>query len=867
MRVRDSYLAARRMSFLGLLLVGLTFIGGMGWLVLGMVSRSFVSEDNASVEIPGLSGKVEIARDRYGIPYILAETENDAMTALGYAHAQDRLWQMDLFRRVGQGRLSELMGTRLIGYDAYVRTIGFERIARNIFEKMPPRTKATVEAYCRGVNRFIETHQGRYPFEFDALGYQPEPWEPIHTILVIRLLAWEQNKALWTDLIFERIRSRVDSSLFTEMLPWYPSYGPTIIPGEQRPEPQLEALRAGMPQVQPTDFITTDSTEVQNVEEEVDSTTAKFFRSLDPLIELDRSMRAEIGIGGSEVGSNGWVISGDRTTNGKPILANDPHLQHSVPGKWYQGVLKIGKRTLAGVTIPGMPFIVAGRNDDIAWGLTNLMADETDFYLERLHTEKKDRALHDGVWEPLQVIKDTVHAKDTLPTPIEIRISRHGPLVSDLRDLFEDYKPPLLDSAVSSALIATPADSFGLALRWLGRNVSHELTALQKLNAAKNFLQFRDALKHGGVPGLSILYADRHGTIGYVPCLRSPIRNAANPYRVNPGWDSRYNWRGAHQVSKMPTLKNPDQGFIASANNKITNFPGLSIPGLWVDPSRAIRLEEYLDEGNEFQVIDCVQMQGDVLSEHMRYMVEFLIRAFPDSAQQGRKVREGLALLHKWDGEMNAESPEASIAAEWSQIVYEKTWKDELGESVYRHFMLVAQLPLKNIRRQLMTNSRWFDDVTTPQREVRDDILRKSFGDALDSLHNRFGTWNVHEWKFGKIHTLTFRHPFSATEQLRNVVNIGPFEVGGATTTLNNGEWEFNRPYDVELGPSMRQIVDFADTTVFLRSVLATGQSGQPMNGRYQDQTIIWLYNGYVSLYSHRPSKSETLSITRLVPG
>ncbi|MGE3802734.1 MAG: penicillin acylase family protein, partial [Candidatus Kapaibacterium sp.] len=597
-----------------------------------------------------------------------------------------------------------------------------------------------------------------------------------------------------------------------------------------------------------------------------------FLRQLDPLIEFDKKLRNDLGIGGSDVGSNGWVIAGSRTSGGKPILANDPHLQLSAPTKWYQAVIRTGDQTVAGVTIPGMPFVVAGRNNDVAWGVTTMMADETDFYLERLNKGKKDQVLHDGKWEKLEVVTDTVFFNDPrypgklLPNPIQIRTSRHGPILSDLRDLIEKYTPPLIDSSVANALVTTPADSFALSIRWLGRDVTQELTALQKINNAKNFTQFKEGLSHGGVPGLSITYADKSGTIGYVPCFRAPIRNSADPSRVNPGWDSRYNWTGSRPVSALPTLTNPEQGYIASANNKISNSLQIPLPGLWVDPSRALRMEQYLAEGNTFEVIDCVQMQGDVLSEHMRYMVEFLIRAFPDSAVQGSKVRDAIGLLRSWDGEMGAESPQAMIAAEWAQIVYRRTWEDEMGEDVFRHFMLIAQLPLKNIRRQLMTNSRWFDDRSTITREQRDDILRKSLGEALDTLHNRFDSWEFSDWQFGKAHTLTFKHPFSIQKLIRNVVNIGPFELGGATTTLNSGEWNFNVPYDIVLGPSMRQIVDFSDTTTFIRSVLSTGQSGQPMNDRYQDQSIIWLYNGYVSLQKDIPSENERLSTTTLRP-
>lgn len=867
MRIRDSYSAARRMSVLGLFAVGLTFVLGMAWLVLGMAGRSFTSGDDYEDEIEGLDGKTTLARDANGIPYITAASEDDAMTALGYAHAQDRLWQMDLFRRVAQGRLSELMGSRLIGFDAYMRTIGFSRIAARIYKESPAETRATLTAYCRGVNAFIERSKGHYPFEFDALAYEPEPWEPSDCIIIMRLLAWEQNTSLWTDLAFERLRAHVDSAKYREIVPWYPSYGPTVIPGGQAPEPLLEALRAGI--VPKSDTTAADSTDSTNGTDSTaaDSTIAAFLEGLAPLADADRGLRNAVGMGGSAVGSNGWVIAPSRTQSKRALLANDPHLQHSAPSKWYQAVIRIGKRTIAGVTVPGMPFIVAGRNDDIAWGLTNLMADESDFYLERLDAKTKEKALHDGRYEAIKVRYDTVQAKDTLGTPIVIRESRHGPLVSDLRDIINRYPPPLIDSAVSTSLVSVPSDTLALALRWLGRDVSFELTALQKLNRARTFNEFKAALAHGGVPGLSLLYADRKGNIGYVPCLRAPVRTNTLTNRVNNGWESLYNWRGLHKVGDLPTLYNPKEGYIASANNKLSNSLPFTIGDLWVDPSRSERLHQFLSTGSSFESIDCIQMQGDMVSPHMAYMVEFLLRAFPDSAQQGKKVREALGLLRRWNGEMSVNSPEASIMAEWMQHVFRRTWRDEMGPGLYTHFMIVEQLPLKNIRRQLMTDSPWFDDITTAARERRDDILRVALGEALDSLHVRFGSWELPQWRFGAMHTITFRHPFTVVEALKNVVDIGPFEVGGAVTTLNNGEWDFNKPYAVELGPSMRQIVDFADTANYIRSVITSGASGQPMSDNYQDQTIIWLFNGYIGLQRKAPPESERLSTIVLMPG
>jgi penicillin amidase len=901
----------RRFSFIGTLIIAVGLLVGMIWLGLDLVGRSFVPDGNSDDEIAGLSGTVTITRDQNGIPYITAQSENDAYAALGYAHAQDRLWQMDVVRRAGEGRLSEIFGRETIGYDAMLKTIGFERVSEAILKSMPKQTRAALDAYSRGVNAYIESHRGRYPMEFDAIGYQPEPWKPIHTVLVSRLLAWELNASFWTDIVYGGIEQRVDPQKFAEILPWYPSDAPTIIPGGQKPEPLLERLRAGAP---PADTVKADTTKS-------DSLTAAFIRPLpiskstmaasvrplpfsqgeagrgsggghyavavpapgtppNPLfikegeqegrilpdlssvMALERSMRSFLGIDGSHVGSNAWAIAGNRTVGGKPMLANDPHLKHAMPSRWYQVVMSYGKNTVAGVTIPGAPFVVIGRNEDIAWGMTSMMADETDFYIEQLDSAKKSSMLQDGRWEKLKVIRDTIRVKDSAGVPMVIRIGKHGPLISDVHPFSSQYPQPGDQPQWRDSLGQLATNP--VAMRWTGSDVTQELASMQGINRARNLREFTAAARLGGIPSLSFVYADRGGNIAYVPSARIPIRDAARSNLPNPGWESSYNWKGYIPMEKLPTLTNPESGYIASANNKVSNTLPFDIGDLWEDPSRAMRLEEILKEGNSFAQVDFVQMQGDVVSAQMKYMVEFLIRAFPDSTRQGSAAREAISRLRSWDGGMIADGPEAAIVAAWFQKVIEMTYQDELGPKLYPQFLMIAQLPIKTLRHHVLIDSRWFDDVRTPVVETRDDILRKALGKALESLYERFGTWELPQWRYGAMHTLTFKHLFDKEKALRGIVSNGPFEIGGSNTTLLNGEWNFNKPYEVVLGPSMRELIDFADTTAFMRSVITSGASGQPLTQFYTNQTVLYLSHGYLALNDSAPAQAQTVSVTTL---
>lgn len=885
----------RRFSFSGTLLVIVTLVAGLSWLGLRLIGRSFLDDENEG-SIEGLSAQTTITRDLYGVAYIQADNENDAMAALGYAHAQDRLWQMDLMRRAGEGRLSEIFGRTTITYDALLKTIGFSRTAKAIVSAMPRRTRAALDAYCRGVNAYIEDNPGHLPMEFDALGYEPEPWKPEHTVMISRLLAWELNTAFWTDIVLAEIQGRVDSVRFSQILPYYPSDAPTVIPGGQRPEPLMEALNAP-PDTARRDT-TADSSAVDSAKarrpahidtarraaprapgrqtalpaEQAPRFKAPWFKAprfdaamLASLIPIEREMRRFIGIDGASIGSNAWAIAPNRTAAGKAMLANDPHLPHTAPSRWYQAVISVKNARTAGVTLPGMPFIVIGRNNDVAWGLTSMMADETDFYVEQFDSAKRTTVRYGDAWEKLRTLRDTIHVKDSASVPMTIRSSRHGPLISDLHPFaFRRGRggAPIVDS--SSMFFRT-----AIAMRWRGSDVSQELAALQGINNARSLEQFTAAARLGGVPSLSYVYADRRGTIASIPVARIPVREAGNPNLPSPGWDGRYDWKGTIPPERLPMLVNPARGYVASANNKVANGLAFSMGDLWEDPSRAQRLDELLKDGNNFSVTDFVQMQGDLLSPHMRTMKDFLLRAFPDSAKQGSAVQRALRLLRGWNGTMSADAPAAAIAAQWLQTVLEMTYRDELGPDLYRNYLTMAQQPTRAIRYHAMIDSRWFDDAATRDRvERRDDILRKALGRALDSLHKFFDgnspAFGFDNWRWGAMHTLTFTHPFTEDATLRSIVNIGPLELGGASTTLNNSEWDLNKPFSVRVGPSMRQIVDFADTSAFLRSVITSGSSGQPLNQFYSNQTVLWMSNGYLSLSAANPEGTAVTSVTVL---
>jgi len=842
----------RRFSFVGTLAVVLTLALSMIWLGLTLIGRSFVDDGESDIAVEHLQAEVTLVRDGYGVPYIVAANEDDAWFGIGYAHAQDRLWQMDLMRRAGEGRLSEIFGRRALDYDRLLRTVGFARIARRIEQGLPQQTRKALQSYSNGVNACISAQKGRFPFEFDALGYEPEEWTPLHSILVVRMLGWELNLSMWTDIVYHEIADRVDSIRFAEIVPHYPTDAPTIIPGGQRPETggwgssdndtvrrdtSRSIGRAGMPHAP--------------------QVLASVPHALLRIVDLDRAARELIGIAGPQVGSNAWALAPGRSLSGGAMLASDPHLPHSAPCRWYQCVLMFPGTHLAGVTLPGIPFIVSGRNDSVAWGLTAMMADQTDFYVEAVDTIRRTAVLHDGAWETMTTIRDTINVRDSASVPMVVRTTRHGPVLSDV-------DPWVGIRQTSDPGWRSRKDTL-VAMRWAGSNVTQELAALHGMNRASNLTTFTAATRLGGVPAMSIAYADARGTIAFVPSALIPIR--ATPLLPRPGWDSRYNWKGTLPLDRIPTHSNPASGYVACANNKVSNMLPFSVGDFWEDPSRATRLQELLREGEGIGVTDFIQIQADVVSPYMRYLVDYLLRAFPDSSRQGSAVQAALTVLRSWDGGMRDNGAEAAIAAVWLQTVVTMTYQDEMGDELFRRWAYLAQNPIRALRYHCAIDSRWFDNTrTSGRREQRDDILREALGIALDTLHRRLNTWDVRRWRYGDIHSVTFPHPFGDRPDIRSIVNVGPFEVGGANGTINSGEWDFTRPYTVRVGPTMRQIIDFSDTSVFVRSVVTTGASGQPLNEFYSNQTVLWLSNGYIALRRSPPLGTDVFAVTRLHP-
>jgi penicillin G amidase len=755
-----------------------------------LVTRSF-PEYEGTIEVSGIHAPVTIERDEYGVPRITAGSEGDAFFAAGFVHAQDRLWQMEMSRRAGEGRLAEVLGEEALHIDLLFRTMDFQSLADEIFDRLPEDYKRMLDRYAAGVNHLIEMSEGRYPIEFDILQFTPEPWLPRHSLLLGKLMAWELCIAWWTDVALGQLIESMDFDLAIQAIPGYPEHAPRIVSP-----------------------LTADS--------EIASALRQLRRS-------DEDYRRLSGIPGSQVGSNSWVVSGERSASGKPILANDLHLGLSAPSRWYEMSIRGGSEfDVAGMTLPGIPLVVIGRNRAVAWGLTNVMADDADFYIEDIDTTAPPRYRVDTTWHDLRVREEIFSIRNG-----EERTSR----------IFETHRGPLVQSLVGTE----PGlwDNQAISMRWTGRKPTNEFIAVYLLNKAASIDDFREALRHFEAPGMNFVYADTAGNIAYRPGVAVPLRPRGNPMLPFPGWDSSYDWSGFIPFNELPELVNPSSGLIATANNMIVDdaYP-YYISSLWEHTSRIERIFEMFDEEEVFLVSDFKRMQNDYISVHARNVVPYILDAFDGVESDDQDVRRALSYFRNWDYYFGPEDVPAALFNVFMNRLFRNTFAPHMGDELYREYTAVTSIPYRAMDQLLADpNSEWFDNPSTQQRERRDIVIRNSLQDAIDYLRREIGD-DIRTWRWGALHTVTIRHMFGERTPFNKVVNIGPHPVGGSSTTVNKGQYFIFDPYDMVLGASTRFIVDMSDPSTAY-TVIPTGQSGQPLHRHYSDQTLLWLDGRY----------------------
>lgn len=793
-----------------------------------IITKSF-PKDEGEIFIDGLKEQVRIYRDEFGIPYIEANNEDDLFFALGFVHAQDRLFQMDITRRAGMGKLSEILGSKALEFDLMFRVAGFSELAKKLYNNSSNESKRICDSYTRGINSFLEYSKDNYPLEFDLLAYEPEKWEPYHIYLISRLVAWELNLGWWTDVVFGQLKMKLPPEKFNQIVPDYPEEGAVIIKSKSSMSKISQNLSSNYNSFNLNEHITT---ELHN-----------FFNS-------NLRLRTFLGLNYTYSGSNSWVISPKLSETGKPILANDPHLMYSMPSKWYIVSLNSPTIKASGVSIPGSPAIIIGKNDRLAWGLTNLMLDDCDLYYETIDSSFS-KYLIDGNWKSLSFRTDTIKIKDSSDVILKIPSTHRGPLIN-----------------YGHSIIRKQKDLPMFSIKWTGYEISDELMTFYKIKKARNYGDFREAIRHFGSPAQNFLCADLEGNIFYKAGGKIPIKKLENHLLPKDGSISDNDWKGYLNFDTQPEILNPLEGYIATNNNPPSNEFKNMIGFLWEPHSRAERIQQLLSEKQKYTIQDFMNYQMDVVSPFAIDIAQEIVKSFEYVKIKDEHLRQAVEMFAHWNGEMKVYDVTTTIYNEFLIHLLKNTLEDDFGKDLFKEFLIVGNVPLRVLYNVVISETvasiSIFDDVRTDKIETKKDIIIKSLIEAIEILKKKYGN-NIFEWQWGKHHQVRFYHLFSGQSSIiDHVINSDSYRIGGDQTTLLNTSFRFESPFENYLGPSMRQIVDLSriDSSLI---IITTGQSGHIAHKNYKDQVIKWLNGEYIALETNK-EKYTKFKLLKLQP-
>jgi penicillin amidase len=776
-------------SLVTMLILVLLACGGGVWLV-----RRSWPQLSGTLTLPYLTGPVEVLRDKWGIPHLFAQNSHDLLLAQGYVHAQDRMWQMEFTRRVGTGRLSEIIGEDTISVDRFARVIGFRRAAERDWQAMGEEDRAALEAYAAGVNAFLEGNRDNLSLEFTVLGARPDDWTPIDSLVIVKLMSWVLSENASIEMSRARIIAASGEEVAREILTPYRDGTTVTVPAE-----------------------------------------AEGYKKLGP--GLVQALRAVSGTVGRVGASNSWVIAADRTASGAPMVANDTHLDLFIPSAWYANGLHGGGFDLVGYSLAGTPLVSIGHNRRIAWGITDLVADVQDLYLEEVDDPADPRRYKfRGQWVPLKVEPEEIRVKDSEPVTVNVARTNHGPLVSHMVGQFKDSRP--------------------LSLAWASEDSPALIRSLILLNRANDWDEFRAALGGWDGPNLSFVYADVDGNIGYQAAGRIPIRAPRGQgIMPEPGWSGESEWQRYIPFEELPRAFNPPKGFIVTANQKLIgdDYP-YRIGHEWADPYRAIRIDQLLSDNRQVTIDDSQQIQGDTYHLPAESLRQYLKAVEPANDLE----RKALAEVESWNLRCDPEEVGASIYQVWYRLLLENSVGDELGQELteeYMEYYWVHGPALLSLMRE--GTSRVFDDVKTEQPETRDDIVRRAFTGAVAWLSERYGA-DPSGWKWGRVHTLTFRHrPFGRVDIpiLSRLFNHGPIVAPGGDRFTVNCTWfiwdDPAAPYAADAGSAQRIVMDLSDWDR-TAAVNSTGQSEQLFHPHREDLIPMWQNLKYHPLLFNR---------------
>ncbi|MGW0842514.1 penicillin acylase family protein [Streptomyces sp. NPDC002787] len=910
----------RKVRLLLIVLV-LAIIGGVGYGAFWSVStvRASFPQTKGSITLDGLSGPVDVKRDGNGIPQIYASSEEDLFMAQGFVQAQDRFYEMDVRRHMTAGRLSEMFGESQVDNDEFLRTLGWHRIAEEEYEKtLSAETKKYLDAYAKGVNAYLAGKSGdEISLEYAALGfandYKPEEWAPVDSVAWLKAMAWDLRGNMQDEIDRALMTSRLGPKQIDDLYPRYPYDRNKTIVQEGSYDELTETWSDGSGSTQGSESSSqgtggtgtgtgTGGTGTGTGTAGTSTDSSALQTQLDGLYNVLEDLPEAVGVNGNGIGSNSWVVSGDHTITGKPLLANDPHLSASLPSVWYQmglhckSVSEKCRYDVAGYTFAGMPGVIIGHNADIAWGMTNSGADVTDLYLEKLTGDGYE---YGRKVLPFDTREETIEVAGGTPKKIVVRTTNNGPLLSDRNDeLVQVGKKATVDQDAPDR-----GDGYGIALRWTALDPGTSMDAVFAMNRAANWDDFREAASLFDVPSQNLIYADTEGHIGYQLPGKIPTRGKGDGSVPAPGWDSAYRWTGYIDQDELPYEYDPERGYIVTANQAVVDekYPH-TLTTDWGYGTRAQRITSLIESkikgGGKISTDDMRQMQMDNSSEIAKLLVPLLLKIDVND----KNVRQAQKLLEGWDYTQDADS----AAAAYFNSVWRNILKLAFGDKLPKELRVEGQClsvepvgttgPADEDQRvrecgrrdadqaQPDGGDRWFEVVrriiddqdndwwSTPKTrtqkaaDTRDELFARAMRDARWELTAKLGK-DIDTWSWGRLHRLFLKNQTLGTEGpdfLQYMLNRGPWKLGGGEATVNATGWNAAGGYEVVWVPSMRMVVNLGDLDKS-KWINLTGASGHAYNAHYTDQTDKWVKGELLTWSFSDKAVQESTSDTLLL--
>jgi penicillin amidase len=859
----------------------------IGAVVAYVLLRRSLPALDGTVEAAGLTAPIEIIRDAGAVPHIFAANKNDALFGLGYVHAQDRLWQMEFQRRIGHGRLSEIFGDATVPQDRFLRTVGFGRAARTAWDSTPDWAKQQINAYVAGINAFIAAHHGiSLSPEFSLLRFEPEPFTGPDVLVWVKMMAWDLSANYAFELLRRDLVLAVGADRAAQLMPAYPVDGLSIMPNRSTTEDTGDAegkhdnsalhdrrrphvaqafpsvdLGAGRPANGRPAALRPNAAAALGTPAKGCATPNCAFPS-----SVVESVAAALSAGDASVaeflrgntregrGSNNWVVDGTMTASGKPLLANDPHLGSRLPSTWYLAHVVGGEFEVIGATLPGAPAVALGRNRSIAWGATNVAADVEDLYRERIDETGRFVEFH-GAKEPMTIVPETIAVKGGDSIHVDVRVTRHGPLVSDAINAMNaaskrEPKPPAVEP---------------LAFRWTALDPNDTtVVAFLKLNEARNWDEFTTALRGFVVPSQNFVYADVDGHIGYYAPGNIPIRASGDGTLPADGWTGEAEWTGWIPFEKLPHLYDPPEHFIVTANHRPAPPSYPYILGFdWYEPYRAQRVVDLLQKKAKFSPDDFAGIQADTLSLHAKALLPVLLAHARPADDLDRRA---VAALQQWNFDATADSAATAIFQAWFLQLAPILVADELGplvtETYQGRFSVVTRFLIKTLT---ANDASWCDNKTTPAPESCDDAVTRALHEGVADLNRRLGG-DINRWRWDAVHRAVFPHQgLDSIAALRPLVSRS-VPNGGDWSSVNIGTVAADRRYEQHLVPGYREIIDLSSANDS-RFQDAVGQSGHPLSKYYDDALADWRAVKHRKMRMDKPEiERAAIGRLRLVP-